>query len=91
MAALDNGKHALAFSSGMGATTVITQLLGAGDHLISCYDVYGGTNCLFKCVKLRQGVTVDFVVATDLVHVKAAIKPNTRVQNQHEIIIDIVA
>lgn len=81
LAALDNGKYGLTFSSGLGATTIIAQLLSAGDHLISCDDVYGGTNRLFSRVTSRQGITVDFVDATNLDNVKKAIKPNTRVRN----------
>lgn len=78
LASLDNGKYGLAFSSGLGATTIIAQLLSNGDHLISCDDVYGGTNRLFSRVTSRQGITVDFVDATNLDNVKKAIKPNTR-------------
>jgi len=33
---------ALLFSSGLAATTVITNLLNAGDHIVSMDDVYGG-------------------------------------------------
>lgn len=87
LAALDNGKHGLCFSSGMGVITVITQLLKAGDHMISCFDVYGGTNCLFKCVKKLQGVEVDFVIATNLENIRSAVKPNTKVRKSD---IDIV-
>lgn len=80
LAALDNGKYGLAFSSGLGATTIIAQLLSNGDHLISCDDVYGGTNRLFSKVTSRQGITVDFVDATNLDNLQKAIKPNTRVR-----------
>lgn len=79
LASLDNGKYGLAFSSGLGATTVLTQLLNTGDHMISCDDVYGGTFRLFSKVISRQGISVDFVDATDLDRFKNAIKPNTRV------------
>ena len=88
LASLDNGKYGLAFSSGLGATTVIAQLLSSGDHLISCDDVYGGTNRLFSRVTSRQGITVDFIDATNLDNLKKAIKPNTRVRYQLKIIID---
>jgi len=33
---------ALLFSSGLAATMVITNLLNAGDHIVSMDDVYGG-------------------------------------------------
>lgn len=82
LASLDNGKHGLTFSSGLGATTIIAQLMSSGDHLISCDDVYGGTNRLFSRVTSRQGISVDFVDALNLDNVKKAIKPNTRVRYQ---------
>src|SRR5436190_2701467 len=42
LAALENGKWGLAFSSGMGATSIVMNLLSAGDHVIVGDDVYGG-------------------------------------------------
>ena len=41
-AALENGKHGFAFSSGLGATMTILQLLKAGDHVVAHDDLYGG-------------------------------------------------
>lgn len=80
LASLDNGKHALTFSSGLGATTIITQLLDAGDHIISCDDVYGGTNRLFSKVARRHGIEVEFVNPIDVENVRQALKPNTKVK-----------
>lgn len=48
LAALDGGKHALTFASGLGATSTIVSLLNNGEHVISSDDVYGGTNRLFR-------------------------------------------
>jgi len=39
---------ALVFSSGLAATMVVTNLLNAGDHILSMDDVYGGKS-LFLC------------------------------------------
>lgn len=79
LASLDNGKYGLAFCSGLGTTTIITQLLSAGDHIISCDDVYGGTNRLFSKITSRQGIDIDFVDATNLDNLRNAIKKNTKV------------
>lgn len=79
LASLDNGKYGLTFSSGLGMTTVLTQMLSSGDHLISCDDVYGGTFRLFSKVTSRQGISTDFIDATNLDNVRKAIQPNTRV------------
>lgn len=79
LASLDNAKYALTFSSGLGAGTIISQLLSSGDHIVSGDDVYGGTNRFFSKVASRQGIQTDFVDATNLENVKNAIKNNTRV------------
>ena len=43
IASLEGGQYGLAFASGMAAMTAILSLLKAGDHIISCDDVYGGS------------------------------------------------
>lgn len=82
LASLDNGKHALTFSSGLGVTTVITQLLSAGDHIISCDNIYGGTYRFLTEVLTRQGVTLDTVDISNLDILRNTIKSNTRVRSQ---------
>jgi cystathionine beta-lyase/cystathionine gamma-synthase len=67
IAALENGKFALAFSSGMGATDTVIKLLNAGDEVIACNDLYGGTYRMFKRVYERLGITFHF---TDLTRAK---------------------
>lgn len=78
LAALDNAKYALTFSSGLGAITILSQLLDTGDHIICCDDVYGGTNRLFSKVTKRQGIDVDLADLTDLNALKKLMKPNTK-------------
>jgi len=78
IAALENGKHALLYASGLAATMNITSLLNAGDHLISMDDVYGGTNRYFRKVAQRMNIEISFVDATDPEKVREAIKPNTK-------------
>lgn len=79
LASLDNGKYGLAFSSGLGVQTAICQLLSAGDHIISCDDIYGGTNRLFNKVIARQGITIDLVDANNLDSLKKVLNNKTRV------------
>ena len=43
LASLEGGKRALAFSSGLGATTTLLLTLKPGDHVVLGDDVYGGT------------------------------------------------
>ncbi|XP_045624194.2 cystathionine gamma-lyase [Procambarus clarkii] len=78
LASTENAKHGLTFSSGLAATTTITHLLSAGDHMISMDDLYGGTNRYFRRVASRMGIEVDFVDAVDPKNVEAAFKPNTK-------------
>lgn len=67
------------FSSGLGATTVITQLLKAGDHIVSIDDVYGGTNRLFQKVVTKFALEISFVDMTNPENLSKAMKPNTKV------------
>ena len=58
-------KYGLAFfSSGMSAISTITQMLSAGDHVICCDDVYGGTFRLFDKVLKKFNLRFDFVDLT---------------------------
>lgn len=78
LAALEGAKFGLCFSSGMAATSTVIQALNAGDHVVSCNDLYGGTYRVFTKVFERFGVSFTFVDATDLQAIKAALTPNTK-------------
>jgi cystathionine gamma-lyase len=78
LAALEGGKHACAFASGLAATTTVMQTLTAGDHVIACDDLYGGTYRLFVRVLQRFGLEFTFVDLTDPNALSAAIRPNTK-------------
>src|SRR5262245_48216215 len=60
-AAIENGKHGLAFSSGVGATDAVIKLLNAGDEVIAGNDMYGGTYRLFSKVFERFGLKFTYV------------------------------
>ena len=78
LAALENGKHGVVFSSGMGAIDSVLKLLNAGDHVIAVNDIYGGSYRLFTKTFSRLGIEFSFVPFSDAAQVEAAIKPNTR-------------
>jgi cystathionine beta-lyase/cystathionine gamma-synthase len=78
LAALEEGKYALAFASGLGATTTLLLMLKSGDHVICGDDVYGGTYRLFDKVFTAHGLTFDFVDTSDPEEVEAAIRPETK-------------
>jgi cystathionine gamma-lyase len=78
LAALENGQYGLAFASGMAAESAVLSLLSAGDHLISCDDLYGGTYRLFERIMRRYQVETSYVTASDIADYERAIRPNTR-------------
>lgn len=80
LAALEDGKHACTFSSGLGATTVLTALIKAGDHLIAGDDLYGGTNRYFQQCLTKQNIDISFIDMTNPQNVMKAIRPNTKVR-----------
>ncbi|XP_046423075.1 cystathionine gamma-lyase [Neodiprion fabricii] len=78
LASIEDAKHAVVFSSGLGATTAITSLLQVGDHIVCGDDVYGGTNRFFQKCASRQGIKVTFVDATNVKSVEQALLPSTK-------------
>ncbi|GAA1397111.1 cystathionine gamma-synthase [Pseudonocardia kongjuensis] len=80
LAALEGGRHAHAFGSGMGATdTLLRVLLRPGDHLVIPHDAYGGTFRLVDKVLAGFGVEHTPVDLADLDALRAALRPSTRV------------
>lgn len=78
IAALENGKHGLAFASGLAATTTVSMLLNAGDHIVVTNNVYGGTFRYFDKILKRFGVTASWVDTSDLSALRAALTPATK-------------
>src|ERR1700742_822681 len=78
VAALEGGKHALAFASGLATTDAILHTLQSGDHVVCCDDVYGGTFRIFDKVFKRMGLEFTFVDFSDLAKTEAAFRPNTK-------------
>src|SRR5262249_7794184 len=78
LAALEDARFGLAFASGLAAVNNVLNLLEAGDHVVSCADLYGGSYRLFTKLYARLGITFTFVDATDLASVERAFRPRTR-------------
>ena len=78
LAALEDGKHGLAFSSGMGAITTMMTLLKKGDHVVVSDDCYGGVYRIFSRIMSEFGVDATFLDLRDLVDVEDAFRPETR-------------
>ncbi len=60
IAALENAKHALCFSSGMGAIDAIIKLLQPGDEVLTGNDLYGGSYRMFTKVFAPFGIKFRF-------------------------------
>lgn len=78
LAALENGKHGLCFSSGMASIDAMVKLLKSGDEIVSTNDLYGGTYRLFTRIFADFGVRFHFVDMSDLSNVEAAMNSNTK-------------
>ena len=78
VAALEEGKYGIAFSSGLAATHALTTLVKAGDHIIVSHNVYGGTYRLFELIMKDFGLEFSWVNTSDLKNIENAIKENTK-------------
>ncbi len=78
LAAIESGRAAYAFASGMAAIRAIATLLKSGDHVIVSDNTYGGTFRLFDKVLTRYQLAFSYVDTSDLDAVERAITPATR-------------
>lgn len=78
IAALENGKHGLCFSSGMGATDAVIKLLQPGDEVITGNDLYGGTYRMFTKVFAKYGIKFHFIDLTDAQNISNYLNANTK-------------
>lgn len=78
VAAIERGKAAYAFASGMAAIDAITTLLEAGDHMVVTDNTYGGTFRLFEQILRRYQLSFSYVDTSLLDLVERAIRPETK-------------
>ncbi|MBS9522619.1 cystathionine gamma-synthase [Litoribacter alkaliphilus] len=78
LAALENGKHGLCFSSGMGAIDAVIKLLSPGDEVISTNDLYGGSYRIFTKIFVKYGIKFHFVSMADPASIEPYINENTK-------------
>ncbi len=78
IAALENGKHCICFSSGMGATDAVIKLLNAGDEVITSADLYGGTYRMFKRVFEKYGIKFHFIDLTKSSNIEPYLNDKTK-------------
>ena len=78
LAAIENGKAAFAFASGMAAEGAVMTLLQAGDHVVVTDNTYGGTYRLFERVLRKFQLDFTYVDTSNTDAIGAAISPQTK-------------
>jgi len=78
LAALENGKHGLCFSSGMGAVDAVIKLLQPGDEIISTNDLYGGSYRTFVRIFEKYGLKFHFIDMRDASNLDNYLNANTK-------------
>ena len=75
---LEGGVGAITFATGMAAiSATMLSLFKAGDHLIVSHFLFGNTRSFCETMQ-GLGIELSFVDVTDVQHVKAAFKSNTK-------------
>ena len=78
VAAIERGKAAYAFASGMAAIGAIATMLEAGDHVVVTDNTYGGTFRLFDKVLTKYKLTFSYVDTSRLDLIEQAMRPETK-------------
>ena len=78
IAALENGKFAICYSSGMGAADAIIKLLKPGNTIISNNDIYGGTYRMFEKVFSNFGLNFKYTDLTNTTNLNSLISEDTK-------------
>lgn len=78
LAALEGGKDALGFASGLAVVNAVLQGLEPGDHILVADDVYYGLRRVVGEVYAKWPIEATYVDMTDLDALQAAVRPSTR-------------
>ncbi len=78
LASLEGGRHGICFASGVASLAACIHLLSAGDHVLLCDDVYGGTFRMFKNIFERFGINFTRVDMTDAAATRAGFTDKTK-------------
>ncbi len=73
LAALENGKDAICYASGLAAMDAVLKLLKPGDEIISSNDLYGGSYRLMRTIFEPYGIKPLFIGMNEPKNVKKAI------------------
>ncbi|MBW4888895.1 cystathionine gamma-synthase [Mucilaginibacter sp. HMF5004] len=78
LAALEDAKYGLAFSSGLGATDAVMKLLMPGDEVITGDDLYGGSYRMFTKIFANFGIKFHFIDMSDAANILPYITDKTK-------------
>lgn len=78
LAALENGKYGICFSSGLAAMDAIMKILSPGDEVLATNDLYGGSYRLITKVYENFGIKGKFVDMQNAAAVEKMITKNTK-------------
>ncbi|MBE7178144.1 MAG: cystathionine gamma-synthase [Mucilaginibacter polytrichastri] len=78
LAALENARFGLAFSSGMGATDAVMKLLKPGDEVITGNDLYGGSYRIFTKIFAQYSIRFHFIDLSDPAKVEKYVNDKTK-------------
>ncbi|HRO45330.1 cystathionine gamma-synthase [Agriterribacter sp.] len=78
LAAAENGKYGISFSSGLAATDTLLKLFKPGDEIISTNDLYGGTYRLMRKVWEPYGLKFRFIDMSEAGTISSYITPATK-------------
>jgi cystathionine beta-lyase/cystathionine gamma-synthase len=78
LAAIEGGRAAFAFASGMAATAATMRLLESGDHVIVTDNTYGGTYRFFERVLRRYQLDFTYVDTSNTTAIEQAVRPSTK-------------
>ncbi|MDO1502334.1 cystathionine gamma-synthase [Winogradskyella maritima] len=78
LASIENGKHGLAFGSGLAAIDAVIKLLEPGDEVISTNDLYGGSYRLFTGIFKKFGIKFHFVGMENASNIETYVNENTK-------------
>lgn len=79
IASLENGRHGIAFASGLAAIEAVIKRLSAGDHVVCEENTYGGVARMFDHVLAKLGIDFTYVDSRDPENISSAMRPNTRI------------
>lgn len=78
LASLEGAKFGICFASGCSALSAVLHLLKAGDHVLVCDDVYGGTFRIFDKIFKQLGIEYSMVNMSDVGTLGPQFRPQTK-------------